>query len=67
MLTIAIKGSLREPKIGSKSRSLAYMPLSATSDVSVSDYNKMNSSAYESSHSECFVSYNENQEESPNN
>ena len=51
VFTVAIGGSLGESKIESKSHSLASMPLTATSYVSVSNSNKMNSSAFNSSHS----------------
>ena len=66
MFTVAIGGSLAESKIGSKSESLACVPLSTTADVSVSNSNKMNFSTYDSSHSfpsECFASYNKNEED----
>ena len=53
-------------KIGSKSQSLASMPLSAASKVFVLNSNRMNSFAYDMSHSfpsECFASCDENEEE----
>ena len=61
LFVVAIKGTLGESKIGSKSQSLADVPLTATSDISVSNSNKMNCSAYDLSHSfpsECFACYN---------
>jgi len=69
MFTADIGSYSGESKIGSKSKPLAFVPSRATSDVSVSNSIKMNSSVYHSSHSfpsECFASYNENEEETPN-
>jgi len=66
VFAVAIGGILGESKIRSKSRSLASISLSAIVDVYVSNSKKMNSSACDSSHSfpsECFASYNENEEE----
>jgi len=60
--------AIGESKIESRNQSLASMPLSATSDVFVVNSNKMNSFAYDSSHSfsfECFASNNKNKEETP--
>jgi len=51
---MAIGDNLRQSKVESKTQSFVSFPSNTTSDVSISNFNKMNSFACDSSHSSPF-------------
>ena len=65
VFSIAIGGSLGKSQIESKGQFLVSITSNAAIDVHVSNFNSMNSFAYDSFHSfsfDCFASYYENEE-----